>query len=382
MSTTQRKEILQRVKEGKLTIDEALILLEAEEENPSNTVEKPLKQESSAEKQPQPEQEYGLSTNVHLVDDDETGNKTDKESIRKAKWSDFIGGAIDKIRRADLDLNFGHFEEVHHTYLFQDAHVKKADLYLYNGDIEIVAADVPEIRLECYAKVYQVEYKEQAKRHFLQKAFTEFNDETFKFRLEEKTIKAECKLVIPFQQMEQFDCEMFNGSFNGNGMVSKRGELKNTNGSITLESVRMEELEVETVNGHVHVEGSVNEAELETVNGTILSRGIFRKLTASSFHGSVSAALDSDAELLKLNTTSGSIDVRLPENTNVHGQLASTFGDLKVTLPDVRVTKDVREVVKKRYVFEKGDVDSPMLLVATAKTGGITVHMKDKERYM
>ncbi|TDQ36958.1 DUF4097 family beta strand repeat-containing protein [Aureibacillus halotolerans] len=390
MSEEQRKAILNKVKEGTLTIDEALVLLESEhrsekqqqepsfQEKPFDEPVKPKAADAPKEADSPKEEERFLSPHVHIVEDEDEPRS--HHSSKKMRWSDYFGEAVGKIRNLDLDLNFGSYEEVHHTFLYHDTALHEFDVYLYNGDFEVVPTTSDEVRIECHARVYNVTYKEQAKQQFMKQTRVDFEDGRFTFRLEEKTIKADCKVYIPSHKLDRISIKLFNGALKGNNIASKTAYFKSTNGGISQTQMAFDNVEVETVNGHIHMEGQSDSIDLETVNGTILARGAFQRVVSSSFHGNISVALENEAEHLKINTTSGSIDIRLPEHVAVTGKLHSTFGDLNVNLPEVRVLEDVKEVVKKRLAFEKGNSPTPMLLVATARTGGVTVHTIDKER--
>src|ERR1700719_38680 len=146
----ERKRILKMVEEGKLTVDEALTLLE-ELEKASATFE---------QKQQQIVQE--LSTAVKF----EEGKKEDpvhqKFQSTKEKIFDFVDSALKKFKDLDFDLNFGQAVEISHIFYQADVFLKEIEMDVANGSLKIVPWDHKDVRIECEAKVYRVDNQEEA----------------------------------------------------------------------------------------------------------------------------------------------------------------------------------------------------------------------------
>jgi DUF4097 and DUF4098 domain-containing protein YvlB len=144
----ERKRILDMVKEGKLTVDEALNLLEL--------------LESGSQKQA-----GELSTSVQFEEAKKEETVNQKVHSAKDKLFDFVDTAFKKIKDFDLDLNFGQSVEVSHIFHHTDVFLKDMDIDVANGSVKIVPWDQKDVRIECEAKVYRVENQDKARQNFL-----------------------------------------------------------------------------------------------------------------------------------------------------------------------------------------------------------------------
>ena len=152
----ERKRILKMVEEGKLTVDEALTLLE-ELEKSTKTME---------EKQEQLVNE--LSTVVVFKEEQKERSQSSYTNYQSAKDKifDFVDSAIKKVKDLDLDLNFGKRIDISHIFQQKDAFVKKIDIDIANGNVQVIPWDQADIRVECQAQVYRVRRKKKRKRNF------------------------------------------------------------------------------------------------------------------------------------------------------------------------------------------------------------------------
>lgn len=108
-------------------------------------------------------------------------------------------------------------------------------------------------------------------------------------------------------------------------------EAESTSGEITATGSG-ERLEVSSTSGGVDVSGfSARTVEAESTSGNVHIGGGFTTAEASSVSGDVEVDTDTPFELLTLETTSGGIDVRVPEGTyDVTGESTSGSRDLGV----------------------------------------------------
>src|SRR4051794_34737598 len=124
----ERKRILKMVEEGKLTVDEALSLLE-ELEKSTKTMEE--KQEQLV---------HELSTVVTFQEGQKEQSQSSQNNYQstKDKFFDFVDSAIKKVKDFDFDLNFGKRIDISHIFQQKDAAVKKIDIDIANGNVRIV----------------------------------------------------------------------------------------------------------------------------------------------------------------------------------------------------------------------------------------------------
>ena len=123
----ERKRILKLVEEGKMTVDEALFLIEQLEHGTM----------------PQQEKSTYLSTDVKFEEAKKEEFKkedfnTYKFNSMKDKVLDFVDSAFKKIKDFDLDLNFGQSVDISHIFQQGDAYLNQVDIDMANGSVKIV----------------------------------------------------------------------------------------------------------------------------------------------------------------------------------------------------------------------------------------------------
>lgn len=102
--------------------------------------------------------------------------------------------------------------------------------------------------------------------------------------------------------------------------------------SYTVRAPRTAKVNIETVNGHVTVEGLLAGLKAETTNGNIVGRGLGKNVVASTTNGSIKvqmATLGGDG--VSLDTTNGSIDVKMPGDAKATVSARCVNGGISVS---------------------------------------------------
>lgn len=120
----EKRRILEMVQEGKLTAEEALILLEKLEED-ANKEE--VKKETLVTE---------LSTKVNWESSSSHKSKTTKTTNVKASILDFVDKAFKKIKDVDLDFNFGASVSVQHIFQHSNVYLTDVDIDVANGSVK------------------------------------------------------------------------------------------------------------------------------------------------------------------------------------------------------------------------------------------------------
>lgn len=362
----ERKRILKMVEEGKLTVDEALTLIE--ELDKSSKVQEEKKEKLVGE----------LSTFVKSGEQGQSyeGKAQDTFQSTKEKFFDFVDSAVKKIKEFDLDLNFGRHTEVSHIFQQADAAIKYMDIDIANGHVSVIPWDQTDIRVECEAQVYKGESQDEAREYFLKEVTFEIRGQRLFFTTGQKGIKLKAKVYIPQIQYDQIDIRMFNGSIDGKDLQVKQYKIKTANGKIKMDGIKSEEVEAETANGGIAFTNStIAKVEAETLNGGIEIEGDFRKVEAQSFNGDIKAHLQGGScEWLEASTTTGSIECLIPEQYSVNGDLKSNLGNFTVDLEGIQIVEEKSELIQKNLGFKSIQESShPLRLFADTKTGSIAV---------
>ncbi|MEH7107918.1 MULTISPECIES: DUF4097 family beta strand repeat-containing protein [Bacillaceae] len=366
----ERKRILQMVEEGKLTVDEALTLME-ELEKAQQTVNQ--KQEEIMKE---------LSTTVQYEQNHEHTQSTKEDPFNskfqstKDKIFEFVDSALKKIKELDFDFNFGQSVDLSHIFHHGNADFKDMDIDVANGSVKIISWDQPDVRVECQAKVYRVENQDSARANFMRDITFEVANQKLRFGTQQKWMKVEALIYVPKSQYENARVRLFNGSISGGELNVGNLQVKTANGKIELGQIIGKRAEVETANGKIKVRHSqFDELEAESITGSIKLDGDMAKVDAQSFNGNIHLNLSGNrAEWIHTKTTTGGIDLYIPEELPVEGELKTNLGGFNLNLVGVQILEEKSEMVQKSLRFQSVNHPDKMLKIfADTKTGSVTL---------
>ncbi len=365
----ERKRILKLVEEGKLTAEEALLLIEKLEE-------KSFTGESQGAFQEQVVTELSTNVNSEGSQYSKKENASYKQSSTKVKFLDFIDSALKKIKDIDLDFNFGNAVEIQHIFQNSNSIINEIDLDVANGSVKLVPWNEDDVRVECNAKVYRVDTQDEARKAFLHDVLFSIERNRLIFSVQKKQMKVNAVLYIPQTDYEKIKVRMFNGPISGENLQVNEFKAKTANGSIDVKNISSVELELETANGHIKAEGcSGQELEAETINGTLSVNGKFGKVDLQSFNGNIICALqDGEPHTAHMKTTTGNIDLFVPTHVSIDGELKTNLGSFKCEMPNIEIVEEKSEVVQKSLRFQSNKQSENVLHVfAETKTGSVIV---------
>lgn len=364
MMKEERKRILDMVQEGKLTVDEALILLEELEKSSKVIEEKHEKLVND------------LSTVVHFEESKKEKSTHDSFQSTKDRIFDFVDAAVKKLKELDLDFNFGKSQDISHIFQQTDVNVKQIDIDIANGNVTVIPWDQNDIRVECKAQVYRFDTTEEAKANFLKEVSFGVEGDSLRFSTSQKWIKLETVIHVPDKEYDKVNIRLFNGGIGGANLTVKQFRMKTANGKISLDNMNSEMVEVETANGSIQLKQcKIGELDAETLNGAILAEGEFRKVELQSFNGHIHCKLDgAHCEVIEAKSTTGSIDIDMPELLTVNGKLKSNLGNFIVDLEGIQIVEEKNEFMQKTFNFKSiNDSQSTVQLLADTKTGSIGI---------
>ncbi|SFB21979.1 MULTISPECIES: DUF4097 domain-containing protein [unclassified Bacillus (in: firmicutes)] len=362
----ERLRILKMVEDGKLSVDEALTLLESLESKPTGAPA------SFFEKKEQDSVKFEEAKKEESVNH--------KFQTAKDKIFDFVDTALKKIKDIDLDLNFGHSIEVSHVFQHSDAVFKDLDVEVANGSVKLIPWDQKDVRIECHAKVYRVETPQEARDHFMKDVSFALDGDKLRFHTSQKWMKLDAVLYIPQTQYDRVRIRMFNGPVSGEELAVNDYRVKTANGKIELAGISGKRLEAETANGQILIKRSkIDKLEAESINGAIKLDGDFKFAELQTFNGNLTCHLNSDrCESIVAKGATGNIDLYVPVGVALHGDLKTNLGGLNVLVEGVQITEEKSEVVQKALRFQSVMPSERQLKIfADTKTG--SVHIKKAE---
>jgi DUF4097 and DUF4098 domain-containing protein YvlB len=362
----EKKKILQLVQDGKITVEEAMKILE--------------ELEKASEQSEKKEQVLMTELSTVVVDQEEPASHQDpfhkKLQSSKEKIFDFVESAFKKLKETDLDFNFGTSYDFTHIFQHNNAVFNEIEIEIANGKTKIVPWDQHEVRVEAQVKVYQGESQNEAKEFFLKESLFSIEDGKLRFHIVRKSIKAEVVIYIPKTSYHELNIRMFNGSITGENLEVENIKAKTANGSISMEGTKGKKVDVETGNGSIVISRTNTEkVEAESLNGSISVEGIYKKLDTQTFSGSVTARIEDPlCEMVSARSTTGKLQLFIPVGIPVAGELKSNLGSFNVSLEGIQIIEEKSDVIQKILTFKTIKTEVPSLqLIADSKTGSITV---------
>lgn len=364
----ERTRILKLVEEGKLTAEEAIILLES------------LEKDKREEKAREEEMVTAISTEV--IQEQQSGQSSQSSSAKqstsfKNNILDFVESALQKIKDFDLDFNFGSSVTIQHIFQQSSPYIQDIDIDVANGQVKVLPWNERDVKIECEAKVYHADNQEEARKSFLQEVLFSIDSGKLRFSVQKKQLKVNATIYVPEAEYDKLSVRMFNGPINGEALQVKTVKLKSANGSITIDRLRSDEVEIETANGHIKLSGCyAKEVEAETINGLIEVTGQVEKLDVQSFNGNIVGDIsNSTPRSIMAKTKTGSIDLFIPTKQAIEGELKTNLGSFTCEVPGMDIVEEKNEVVQKSLHFKanKGEATTPLYILAETKTGSILI---------
>lgn len=363
----KRKRILKLVEDGKLTVEEALDLLEL------------LETESQTFEENQDEMVHALQDEAQFEEAKKEDNIHQIFHSTKDKILDFVDSALKKIKDFDLDLNFGQSVEISHIFHHSDVALKDLDIDVANGSIKMVPWDQSDVRIECKAKVYRVEDQDKARQNFLRDIVFAVDGEKLQFTTQQKWMKVDSVMFVPQTRYDRIRARMFNGPLSGENLLATDMKFKTANGKIELSGLNGKRVEAETANGHIKIISSqFDDVEAETINGQIKLDGDFQRVEMQSFNGNLVTNLCGQrCEVLSAKATTGSVDVYVPNGIAVSGELNTNLGGFNVLIDGIQIIEEKNEMIQKLLRFKPISQTETLKIKADTKTGSVTIHKSD-----
>jgi DUF4097 and DUF4098 domain-containing protein YvlB len=372
MMKEERIRILKMVEEGKISVEEALSLIE-DLEKATQTMEQ--KQEKIAQE---------LSTAFKFEEAKKGDSVNGKVQSTKDKIFDFVDSALKKVKDLDIDLNFGKSVEISHIFHQADVYLKDIDIDIANGSLKIVPWDQLDVRIECQAKVYRVENSDQARQNFLKDILFAIEGQKLRFMTQQKWMKVDAVVYIPQAEYERVRVRLFNGPISGEELTISDFKAKTANGKMEFVRLNGKKAEIEAANGHISLKSSViDDLEAETLNGAIKIDGDFRKIETQTFNGNTTYhQTGTRCELISAKATTGGIDLYIPDGVAASGELKTNLGGFNIKLDGIQILEEKSEMIQKVLRFQSVTIPERTLKIfADTKTGSVTLHKTDDLSY-
>ncbi|MBI9011061.1 MAG: DUF4097 family beta strand repeat protein [Clostridiales bacterium] len=176
------------------------------------------------------------------------------------------------------------------------------------------------------------------------------------------------KIAIDLLRVEDLDISSISGSINIEDIKANDVTLSTTSGSISVRKVESDELKMSSISGKLKIEEmKADDVYLDTTSGSVIvSNAENEAMDIKTLSGRIEYTLEEQKGDIKLNSTSGDVDLEIKRNPNGKLDLRSTSGDVNCAyeVSDVSVKKDNKlkgTVGNGKYDIEiktiSGDID-------------------------
>lgn len=379
----ERKRILTMLENGTISMDEALTLLEAMEKNttpPSNEKNFQQAEDFNNETKFERENKQSESNNTNGKDPsmDEFFEDIKKDFVTVGdRFMQFMQTAVEKMKDFDFDKPFGGSSTFHHTMVKQADDLEEILIDVDHGSVSIHATDIEEIKAEFIVKSFNGRSEEEAKKEFLDKLIFLKDEGKLRLLSDLKLSQVNVDLFVPRKDYKKISARLLNGHFAIKDLSVDRLYTKTANGKVDVEQITFKEAELEAGNGSIRLNDSTGEMlEAETINGRVYVLGELKDVEAKSLNGHVViTTTDAAAQRIDAKTVSGSVEVYVPSDIPLRGEIATNMGRLDLQLKDVNKSTEQEQFLHRSVSFSK-ELESetaPLHIHAEAKTGSVIV---------
>ncbi|MBC1807380.1 DUF4097 family beta strand repeat-containing protein [Listeria cossartiae subsp. cayugensis] len=409
----ERKRILELVKQGIISTEEALTLLENISKKEGKTAAKENIRRSAApkeekfEEQEEPAYDYSKGWNnegnpytapksrkrrpepnpenhERYEDESENTSKDREESMRNMvndlsqageKIGSFLNNAFKQVK--DMPFPFLTSTKIERDFVYHDTTLSILEFEIANGNIEFKPSDSNDIKVHAMIKLFKEYPEDEALKIFFDKTTLRVDEETLRFESTSKQIVTNLTVYLPRREYDYVSVKMLNGNFHLDELSGRDLFVKTTNGNISLGTLNATLAEIESINGNVRIQnGEIRDVALKTFNGNVAAKGNYYSTNLQTKNGNVNYQLTgNEATFLKAKTGAGNIEVIVPAAIGVDGRFHTNLGKLLLDLKDAEILESKTESVSKSIIFTKlpDAADSSLKIEAEATTGSVKI---------
>ncbi|KGL43364.1 DUF4097 domain-containing protein [Listeria sp. SHR_NRA_18] len=400
----ERKRILELVKQGIISTEEALTLLEniskkegksaaAEDIRSSETVEdvqeeivkeeydysqgwntkeNPYRGGASYKKRPQPKQKPEAGQEKQQ----DTGRQImDELSQAGEKFGKFLNSAFEQVK--DIPIPFLTSTKLERDFVYHDTTLSILEFEIANGNVEFKTWDSNDVKVHANIKLFKEYPEDEALQIFFDKTTLRVDEETLRFQSPSKQVVTNLTIYLPEREYDYVSIKILNGNLHIEGLTGRDMFAKTTNGNISVGTLNTTLTEIESINGNVRVNsGTVRDLSLKTFHGNVSAKGAFDSTNLQTKTGNISFTLTNhDSSFLKTKTGVGNIDVQVPSELGVDGKLHTNLGKINLGISDADVLDETSDSVNKTILFTKlpKSNEAVLKIEAEATTGNVRV---------
>lgn len=356
MKQDMRQLILEQVKEGKLTIDEALDKLER------------LESIDTHESKP---------TNKFVEPAPEQYERVDSYNVESltSKVMSAIDGLVTRLKDSDMSFSQGTGPNVTYVKRFPFSG-DSVTLDLFNANMIVEPSDDEECELTVTGRPLRQVSEEQALEQLQASVQHSVTMNALHVRLKDRRVRATVQLKIPRRHYESLNAQTLNGEVTVHSLDVSSLRLMTANGRILVRDVIGEDFKLSTGNGTIELEAAeAHKLGAKTANGQIIVNGVYQKTDLKTANGNIRCEVKTahDAKI-EASSLAGSVSIILPHGAEVYGELETNFGGLNCNLDDMELIRNQKEIASQKLHFISGRGRTPKIEVeAETRTGTVSV---------
>lgn len=291
------------------------------------------------------------------------------------KMMTLMNTTLTKMNLGEVESPFGEKVEFRKSYAFRSDEVRGFQIDVPNGQVTFEPTDEFQVTVDVHVKTPKKSDGTDTEARFLED-FIELKDGKLEIGTHSKVSQVELAVKLPKKQYDVVLVKMLTGNSTLNNVEAKLVKVKTSNGSIKLERGGFEHADLHTLNGTVEVRFvKGDDLEVETGNGRIYIDGELKEVEAESLNGNVAVTTTSDAAYkLKASAVAGMVELYVPKTVSIDGRAFSNFGKVDVGLADVEMRSSDEQLLSKSKHFTKILEGVPVLkLSGEARTGNVIV---------
>ncbi|HEX5565079.1 MAG TPA: DUF4097 family beta strand repeat-containing protein [Sporosarcina sp.] len=381
----ERKRILTMLENGTITTEEALTLLEKLGESKRETSQTSNTSESNTgttdqggtqdttSNQRQESKGFGKQSSM-----DEFLQDLQRDFSQVGdRFMQFMQTAVEKVKTFDFDSPLGTSVSFHEESTKDATGVTEVVVDIDNGKLNIIPTEAEEVRAAFSVRAFRADSEEAARKEFADKVL--FVNDGNKLRIVShlKMVQVNVDLYIPNREYEKLSVRLLNGAFKTREMNVRDIQVKTANGKVDVADTTFKTADIETVNGAIQLNGLEGETlEAETLNGRVYIDGKLKDVEAQSLNGHVVVTTtDVDARKVEAKTVTGAVELYVPKEVPLSGEISTNMGRLDLQLTDVERTSEQEQIFQRTLRFKK-DVEggqTPLHIFGEARTGSVLV---------
>ncbi|MBQ0138946.1 MAG: DUF4097 family beta strand repeat protein [Kurthia sp.] len=397
----ERKRILQLVENGTISAQQAIGLLERLEEESKNgdtstkttvvaennqaTKEQEIKEKDSKDQaenestQSFEEEDKGASQQSNTNREEEFIDDLKKDFAKfSSRFMDFIGSTVTKVKDMDFSTMSPTGKAVQWKKELDNTNFSNITVDMPNGQLTIRDSADGTAYLEITATpMLQFTSSRDISEEDMKEQFTALVDAgTLRIHNAAKMIKTDVIAYVPKGEYMKVRANLFNGNFTMHSLSVNQLRVETKNGGINLSDLTFDSAELESANGSIEIRDVAGrEVEAETINGRVYIDGSLRAVEAKSVNGNVILTTKSQqAERIKAHTIAGTIELYIPTQVALIGEVSSAFGKMDIDLSDVELLHETSQVFNKSVRFRKEVADAQKLTIdGETKTGSVII---------